>query len=327
MNGSDKLTDNEVAFAALQLFGNEPQGAKPDWQEIHDWQLNLLSEPRASQVLSHVANDAEVFQQWQDICEAQAWSEAEVSADDASEVSASQQSASADAATASTGEKPAAWDLIGWFRKAASKFSGNPLPAFGGAVAATLLAVLVVPKLITGPSQNTADMLGSGFEQYRSLGAPLPQTPLTSKTTRSLSGVLGDLSSEEVQLHQLKLGYRNAFVQLHNSGTEQWQPWLESLPTEAVDCTLASNGKTCEAVSPAAEQLGQWGLLNFLACQQRSTLSEDYWQQQSESLKTLANNAASVEADSLLPESATLEESSTTGVCSIAEQLTSKVSE
>ena len=265
MNSSDNLTDNEIAFAAINLFANKPTGPEPDWQEIEDWHMDVLDDVRADQVLSHIANNPECFQMWRDICEAAELLEQSPLVDEAQEIATAAQNSTTN---------PAAWDLVGWLTKGAKSIFNQPLPAIGGAVAATVFAVMIVPKLLTSPSVNPTDLVNSSLTQYAALGAPLPQTPLQANTTRSLAGVLGNLSADEVEKHHINHGLRLAFDSLSidnktqgaNDNLAGWMPWRESLPESSFDCTLAADSQHCANVSNDMNMLGQWALVTHLSC-------------------------------------------------------------
>ncbi len=289
MNSSDRLTDNEIAFAAMNLFANKPKGPEPDWQEIHDWHMELLDEARSEEVLSHVANNPDVFQKWRDICEAAEFLE--------QNPLENEQTSNTDAHSSSkdnskaTSANPAPWDLAGWLGKGMKSIIGKPLPAIGGAVAATFLAVMIVPKLLTSPAANPGDMINASLSQYSALGAPLPQTALPARSTRSLAGVLGDLTKEDIERHQINHGLRTAFDAINGEqvvdNLNSWLPWQESLPESAVDCTLATDQQHCTQISADMKTLGQWALLNHLACESNTSVSSEFVQQQSNTFSAI----------------------------------------
>lgn len=316
MNSSDPLSDNEVAFAAINLFANSPTGAEPDWLEIEDWHAGLLDEKRADEVLSHVANSPECFQKWQDICEAEAFLEQNPL--DAPAVTEQEQRISTN---------PAPYNLVGWGRKLLDSLSNNYLPAAGGAVAATLLAVLIVPKLVGNTPSNAGDMINASLAQYSAMGAPLPQTPLLPRNTRSLMGVLADLSDEEVVKHQLNRGLQQGFSALNISDAAQFSPWLESLPDADVDCSLAANTENCNNIAGDIATLGQWALVNHMGCQSATAMPKDFQERQANSLTTLLAlptiNTSGV-LQSALP---TTVEDDSAALCVVSEKLISIASE
>lgn len=340
MNKPDSLSDNEVAFAALQLFGNTPVGAEPDWQEIYDWHMQILDESRAEQVLSHVANNPDCFQQWQDICEAEQYVELTAAESLATDEHAQVQKVAEPGSTytgsatntqtneqAAPHKRPAAWDLVGWLRHGAKAVAGKPMPALGGAVAATVLAVLIVPKLLTPTPANVNEMLQNSFEQYRALGAPLPSTAPATLTTRSMAGVLGDMANEDVEIHQIAFGYRTAFSTLHGTDNVQWRPWFESLPEKAIDCALASDTDRCAASQNEFEQLGQWGLLNMLACESASSMSNTFWTEQATLYVALRSRDSVAQSSIVTHLPNTTANNDAAGVCNAATALTTQVSE
>ena len=72
MNETDN--DNAIAYAGVSLFGNKAEGPPPQWHELSAWRSGTLPKERATQILSHVANDPEHFQHLLDLVEAEQWS-------------------------------------------------------------------------------------------------------------------------------------------------------------------------------------------------------------------------------------------------------------
>jgi len=331
MTNTDNLSDNEVAFASLQLFGNKPHGTAPDWQEIFDWHSGLLDDARAREVLSHVANNPECFQQWQDICEAEQYAE-QASTESAQDTTHSPTSAGRDTASRDAtrdhrknSERPAPWDLVGRLRQLTRTLGSKPLPALGGAVAATLLAILVVPKIMSPVNNNVDDMLGASFAQYRAMGVPLPQTAPPARTTRSMAGVLGDIGNDDIDALHVQYGLRSAFEELQTSDAVAWRPWLESLPDTRVDCTLAENTERCENNANHLELFGKWTLLNTLACQNAALIPAEFWHQQAQTHNVLTNQKPA--AVSVPGNGQTSIANNADAVCTAAESIMNKVSE
>jgi len=226
------------------------------------------------------------------------------------------------------------WDLAGWLQKGAKALLGQPLPAIGGAVAATVLAVVIVPKLLNAPTANPGDLINSSLAQYSALGAPLPQTALSARTTRSLAGVLGNLSDEDVEKHQLNFGFKQAFdaINTDNRALEnndellQWMPWLESLPDAAVDCTLASDQQHCENIDADIQILGQWALVNQLACTTAAEVPDDFTVSQTDTIAVL-KNIESLKTSELVTPLIEGQIKEPAEVCSLAQSLISIASE
>jgi len=322
MNSSDHLSDNEVAFAAINLFSKAPVGPEPDWTEVEDWHAGTLDATRAEEVLSHVANNAEVFQMWRDICEAEQWL-AESPLEDAS---SAEQSAVAQQSTTSGSANPAPYDLVGWIRKGFKAISEHQLPAIGGAVTATLLAVLIVPKLISNTPGSAGDMIGESLAQYSAMGAPLPQTVMVPRQTRSLAGVLGDISEDDVMKHQLSFGLQQGYSALNIPNADDFAPWFASLPTETIDCTLAASEDNCAQVSGDMAYLGQWALVNHFACRSGIKLPADFLERQSTSLTKLTEMPTinqNARLKSVLPQSGATVDS----LCSVSDELVAIASE
>lgn len=318
MNSTDNLTDNEVAFAAINLFANTPIGIEPGWQDIHDWHTGALEAVRADEVLSHVANNPECFQMWRDICEAAEYLEQNPLDEE--------ETVSATASKLATETKPAAWDLVGWLRKGVKTIFGQPLPAIGGAVAATLFAVMVVPKLMTSASINPGDLVNNSLAQYSALGAPLPQTALTATVTRSMASVLGNMSENDVEKHQLNHGLKEAFDSVQNKDDAElvnWLPWRQSLPEQAIDCTLAIDQTHCNEISTDMSTLGQWALVNHLACANAASLPADFQNTQTDIINAIKKLNSMTNSVFLAPAFA----DKSGNVCALADRLITMAAE
>lgn len=329
MNSSDSMSDNEVAFAAINLFGNKPTGAEPDWQEIQDWHAGLLDDARAEEVLGHVANNPECFQKWRDICEAAEFLEQSPLADVASDaVVETHQN------TQQSADRPAPWDLAGWLSKGMKAITSQPLPAMGGAVAATVLAVLIVPKMLSGPASNPSDMINSSLSQYSALGAPMPQALPFKPKTRSMAGVLGNISSDDIEKHHFNSGMKNAFELINKADSAQagtaeqagWTPWLNSLPESDIDCALAADEQHCSNTAADMKALGQWALLNHLACTSTAAIPDDLKQRQNDTLTALTKQD-SISSSKLLNPLANSRANESDNGCSLATNLIEIASE
>ena len=315
---SDHTDDNRLAFAAVSLCGNTPKGNAPQWHELAAWREGNLPDARAREVLSYVANDPACFQQWLDIAEAETWSQEEaltgidmpedvpgdvpegVQEDMQGDVAEIESTIASNVSDKEAMSSPAAnrnrtitdtpsltSRLMGSLR---SVFQ-QPLPVYGGAFAAVMLAVLLVPMLQTGDGLSLQQQLDRSMDTYIESSQGYLGNPPPARNTRALSGLFDDLSISEVERLQFKFGMYQFNQQLQQlpaaqaSTSDSWRAWLAALPEEPVDCNTATDAEHCNTVAMDFQLLGQWSLMNAAACQtssvQGQTASEeDYWSAQ-----------------------------------------------
>ena len=85
LDENDLDDSRKLASLGVALGHKQPLGTKPDLLEIDQWSRGKISQDRASEVLSHVANDPECFSHWRSLREAQDWldnEESELEIDD-----------------------------------------------------------------------------------------------------------------------------------------------------------------------------------------------------------------------------------------------------
>ena len=293
-------SDNRFAFAAVSLCGNTPKGSAPQWHEVAAFRAGTLPEDRASEVLSHIANDPACFQQWLDIAEAEAWAEEEALTD--IDLPAEEPLISGQPGGAGNVALPAAdrnHEVTGT-PSFASKVSDTlhslfkqPLPVYGGAFAAVVLAVLLAPLLPTGSGPSLQQQLDRSMDTYIETGQGYLGAPPPPRNTRSMSGLFDELSNSDVERLHFRYGMYQFNQNLKQAPAAQapmnpeWQTWLAELPDAAVDCNTTADATHCDSTATDYQQLGQWSLMNAAACNILSTpeqaaLSEDYWPEQYE---------------------------------------------
>ena len=324
---TDDADDNRLAFAAVSVFGNTPKGEAPQWHELAAWRAGILPDARAGEVLSYVANDPACFQQWLDIAEAEAWAQEEaLTVPDMPENVPENESTIADNISDddATSSPPAdrnrtSSDTVSLTSKVIDSLRSllqQPLPVYGGAFAAVMVAVLLVPLLQTGDGQSLQQQLDRSMDTYIESSQGYLGNPPLSRNTRSLSGLFDDLSTSDVERLQFQFGMHQFNQQLQQSPAAQvsmnddWQALLAALPEESVDCDTATDAAHCGAVATDFQQLGQWSLMNAAACQTSSIQGqaapdEDYWSAQYElydQLRVLPSFARSQIFSSLLPD-------------------------
>lgn len=307
MTDATPLNENEIAFTALSLFRNRAHGVKPDWFEIEAWQQKTLSDARAEEVLSHIANDAECFQQWLDICEASDWLE-----QNAQQVETKNSPETAVSPT-SPGESPKGW--------LASLF-GQPLPVYAAGFAALFLAVLVAPLLRN--EDNLQQRLNQSYERYMAappgagIASPLP------RQTRTLGNLFDQLTDAGIEQNYFSQGIRQGLAKLQATPDSSWIRWLETQPADGPDCAKANDENKCLSVAEDYNTIGQWALVVYYACQgdlMDSASSQKFWQQQYELYLDLQKLPAMENSQVLKPVMADHQGQDKESVCLAVDQL------
>ena len=67
MSTNKTISDQVNAFLALFISKTEAQGERPDIEEIDHWRLGKLKGKRAEEIKYFIANDPEIYQQWQQL--------------------------------------------------------------------------------------------------------------------------------------------------------------------------------------------------------------------------------------------------------------------
>jgi len=298
MNDSDPLDEHEAVFSALQLFGNEPRGAPPQWHELDDFQQHRLPVERSAEVLSHIANSPIHFQQWLDLCEANEW----VAEQSPSPTDKTTEYATDDKPAQSNSIPNSSTSLMERLQSWVAPLFAQPLPVYGGAFAAIIVAVLVIPLLRdSGP----ADLQGK-FDRNAALflaAAPEQEfAPPKNSTTRSLGGLLGPPTASDVEHHYFRLGLLRAQEKLLQSPGSAWVPWRDSLMNTPLDCKNPSARELCETAGPDFTQIGEWAMLAHLACLSPDSFSDDsFWQLQYEFYTELQQLPAMSSSELLQP--------------------------
>ncbi|MFK7996273.1 MAG: hypothetical protein AB8B87_19195 [Granulosicoccus sp.] len=275
--------ENMLAYAAIALFGNSAKGAVPQWQELAAWRQGTLDSKRSDEVLSHVANDPAYFQQWLDIAEAESWieEEARIANESPSTVTDPLTNTSPESSNKSEAKKvannaAATKSLVSRFTQAIHALFQQPLPVYGGAFAAVLLAVLIAPLLQTGDGLSLQSQLDRSTDTYISTGNGLTGAPPVGSITRQLSGLFDELSKNEVEQYHVQKGIQTFYEKLQDTQNIQtplndaWQDWLARLPAESLDCNIAVDPSHCRTAAEDLQLLGQWSLMNVAACNLRA---------------------------------------------------------
>lgn len=268
------------ALAASKLTGGNIQGASPSLLEIDQWRLGKLVTPRSDEVLSHVAHDEACFTQWRELCEAQRWLATEA---------AGAQSGFEEQPLPSGA--PVVQTTGGWLGGIAARLSTLSVSSWGGAIAAGLFALLVIPAMFRpgddGVAQAYLQQLNAADHV---LGAELPTT--LSRLTKSIS-TLDQLGDDDRR--QFQQGLAAVADRVDVQADERWAAWRAGLPA-AVDCAASDSGD-CSAKAVRNQALGSWSLVTALACG-TDTTDAAFWSQQGAALNDIA--AAGVAADHFL---------------------------
>jgi len=310
MTDNKKDNDNAIAMAAIGLFANEPKGSPPEWHEIHAWREGQLSAERSAEVLSHVANNPDIFQQWLDLADAESW------VDDEQTTAANESSLNSAASNTPTSLWQGAKSWLASLIKL-------PLPVYGGAIAAILMAVITVPLMQTG-NINPQQQLDESMMSFPDLENALPGAH-AQLATRSLENIFDELSNTDVERHQFQFGLRRFSDALTASRKAPWTDWITSLPSEPVDCGKAIDGEFCKTSAPALAALGQWTMLNYAACNTSSAKSiandDVFWAGQSNLFNQLREQLGATQSTLFSPSLDKLDANTSVAICLRMESL------
>lgn len=259
-----KLNEMQNVHIALDAMRNPTKGDAPDWAELQSYREGGLSEQRRKEVLSHIANDPEVHQQWLDLSEAEHWL-----ANPQNQTSAQ---ASAQAASAENPES-----LMDRFRN----WLTPGYTALAGVGAMAVAAIAIVPSLVQQTASSPESQFGLSAERYAAIAAAAPADAPRVRPTRNL-GVIGPLSDEQVEKAYVLAGLRSVVQSTVKPQSAQWDLWLDNTPGEFPDCSQATNAGYCTDISQDAQLLGQWTMLTWFGCRQTDaiTANDEFWQSQ-----------------------------------------------
>ena len=285
---NDISEENALSYAAIVLFRNHAHGPAPQWHELAALHAGSLQPPRSDEVLSHVANDPDYFQQWLDLSEAEFWVEDEMNATHELKKSASDSPIKATDSTALPSQHNAYSSAIFSQVSSLRTLFNKPLPVYGGAFAAMLLAVLIIPLLQNSAAHSLQQRVNRSMDSYIQTNGRLAGDAPTVRTTRNMSDLFDEISVSDVERQYVQNGMRSFGEQLHPAETEDhttdntWIPFLSELEAAAPDCDIAIEQMHCIEVADNFRLLGQWTMLNTAACQSiesgnRIILNTDFW--------------------------------------------------
>jgi len=249
-------TESQNVFIALDAMGNPTQGDAPDWSELQAYREGGLSEQRRAEVLSHIANDPEVHQQWLDLSEAEHFL-------------ANPQNQVSEQTTLS--DKPTLGERVrAWFTPAHT--------ALAGVGAMAVAAIAIVPSLVQQTASSPDGQFGLSAERYAAIAAAAPTDAPRVRPTRNL-GVISPLNGGQVEKAYVLAGLRSVVQDTVKPQSAQWDLWLENTSGELPDCSQASDTSHCTSVSQDAQLLGQWTMLTWFGCRQQEAIPADdeFW--------------------------------------------------
>ncbi|MBX2825069.1 MAG: hypothetical protein KTR33_10095 [Gammaproteobacteria bacterium] len=298
MNESESSGDREAVYSALQLFGNETRGEPPAWHELDDFQHHRLPVERSAEILSHIANSPVYFQQWLDLCEAE-----EYAASEAPAVAQEQHAAAATDAQGASTRQPQQTSLVENIRQWLAPLFSQPLPVYGGAFAAIMLAVLVVPLLRDTTTVDVHGKLERNMALYMA-GAPGNALSAPVKpTTRSLGGLFGPPIQTDIEHFYFGKGLLESEAAVAQTSSDDWTAWRETLETASLDCSKSDNPEQCLSDGADYAQVGQWAMVAHLACQTPDSFATEggYWSLQYELYVELQQLPAMTRSELLNP--------------------------
>lgn len=278
---STHLDDSELVYSALTLFANSTRGEKPDWQDLEEFRARSLPPERSAEVLSHVANDPDCFQQWLDLSEASLWLDAEEQGVDADSVAEPAVETKSDVLPART--RPSEPTVTGAVTRWLQSLLTLPAPVYAGAMAAVLVAVLVVPLLQSPDVQNLSAGVDRTLDSYRALSGTAAVDAPIRRSTRRMDGLVETLPLATVERMYFEQGLQTSLGRLLDSPTSAWRDWSGSLHTDTPDCAASADVRACQDIAEDARTLGEWTLITWFACRQPVMVdSGSFWDEQIE---------------------------------------------
>lgn len=244
----------------LVVDSRSATGRKPDLEEIQSWHLGRLSEPRASEVKSHVARDPECFQLWSEL------------------VAAEQQTQS----IADTAVPAQSTDGL-WYRF--KRWWKTPLQAWASGTVATAALVLFVIVML--PQSATWSPLQDPVRAELTYDWPYESMSLTRG---------GDLVYRDKIA--LQSGLRQA-IAVTTTGIEHWQMVVKRMPKVPLSCTEQSDVAACNRSNDLLTRVGIHSGVLYLACldyqhHQQQAFDETYWKKLLNSWQELTEESRTV---------------------------------
>lgn len=294
-SNDDSIKDSAAAYIALDVMRNPPVGPKPDWAELQAYREGELDETRRAEVLSHIANDADVHQQWLDLSEADHWL--------ANPQNQTEQNRVAE--PSSSGGLLARF--AAWFTPVRTTLAGV------GAMA--LAAIAIIPSLLQQTALTAPAQFDLSAERYLAIATVRPEAPRV-RPTRSV-GLVGPLTNHQIEKSYVLVGFRSVVQKTAKPESASWSIWLDNTPGDFPDCSTATDAAYCSEIAEDAQMLGQWSMLTWFVCNQEITLpaGDSFWKSQSALWKTLRTTHGFAESSEFAKELTTLDGTGSIELC------------
>lgn len=292
-------SDSAMAIAGLTLCKNATRGRAPEFHEIEDWQEGRLSETRSAEVMSYIANDPEYFQMWSDICEAHSYA--------IEEQNEAIWQSNAEASSATLADTPGTRvdgsrvdGNTGWLAKLRDSFT---MPQLAGAMAAVLGALIIIPLFTPDSGLSVDGYYEHSLERYLESGAAMQLQAPSAKATKGLAEVLGDAAVQQPDRYNARFGLKRVASEMLAKQSPQdedaWQAWLETLPSELLDCSSQPDSEACVQNADTFQAAGSWTLLTHAQCQQDGLSRKHFHDEDLVLFNTLKDNEAIQSSDIL----------------------------
>lgn len=247
-----KQSDENLARLALALDTPPPAGDKPELEEITQWWMGRVSEPRATEIKAFVARDPDCYQMWYDLRQAQ-------------DVAGQKTDRPAAVGAGKTGLLKKFSDLFG---------TGLFAPATATVFAALLLVLVATPMLYSPDLREQIDNEYDAWDYTTRLSASdypwLHQHgQLRALSVNRSATMRGPASLSRITIYQypsFAFGVREGMEKMieRQSDTELWHSYIAQLPGQPADCPDAD--PHCNEDQLVLSELGRWSVLMQAQC-------------------------------------------------------------
>lgn len=273
--------EHKRVIAGLQLLRNEPKGLAPHKRDITLWVQGSLVIERAEEVASWVANHPGYNQIW-----------LEVIAEVHGAKSAQPEPREGEPVITSVPGKA----LARTWMQCLHDLSRSQM--LGGALAAGLLAVFVVPVMLQQTS--TQVLMDESYSLYGSTWSEVTPPEIEPKQSKGLREFLQSAVVQDYTAYHIRYGFgrfveRSSAIQKTN-----WSGFRNGLPAEFLSCRASSVGKDniekCDYAANFFADLGEWSLMTYSVCRDHNEVdSTEFWAQQHTVIKRLQDAFSEVE--------------------------------
>ncbi len=294
--------DAQNAHIALDAMRNPTRGVAPDWTELQAYRDGGLTDARREEVLSHIANDAEVHQQWMDLAEAEHW------------LANPQNQTSGVAATLAEPRLTLRERFNAWLTPGRT--------ALAGVGAMAVAAIAIVPSLVQQTALNAPSQFDMSAERYAAVAASLSTQAPRVRPTRNIGAVM-PLTDNQVEKSYVLIGLRSVVEDVVKPDTDDWRVWLDNTPGDLPDCTGSTDSAYCASVAEDAQMLGQWTMLTWFGCRQQEAVptGDEFWKSQTALWNTLRETHGFSADSAFAKELTALEHTGNIELCDRAERI------